>query len=536
MIRILVADKLASQALDRLKSTDDVEADVRLGLSPEELADVVGDYDGMIIRSSVKVTAAVLEKAGRLKAIARAGVGVDNVDLAAATTAGVLVMNTPDANTVSTAEHALALLFSLMRHIPDAHRHVVSGEWNRSAFTGHQLAGKTLGVIGMGRVGQAVAKRALACDMCVIGYDPLIGASVVMDGAVKLVGDLDEMLSRSDCVTLHAKVTPETRGMIGAERLSKMKPTAVLVNCARGDLVDEQALADALNGERIAGAAVDVYTQEPPVGNPLLSAKNIVLTPHLGASTTEAQTAVSLEAAEELCDYLKNEEVRSAVNLVGMVGHLSDVDRLYVDLSRRMGMVLSAWCATGISRLRVTTRGDAGQRLATALARQCMVELLSPHIHTRLNLVNADAVARERGIEIESVAHDAAGDVGDNVVATIETREGSHEVEGTVFNDGRPRILAIDGYRMDMVPERVLVLIFNDDQPGMIGLVGGVMGEHAINIADMTLSRRDQTALMLLKLDQVPDDAILARLRESAGIHSVRSVLLPPLDTSARKP
>jgi len=314
MYKILVADKIAEAGLAQLRAAGDVKFDVRAGLSPEELGAVVGDYDGMLIRSAVKVTSAALSKPGRLKAIARAGVGVDNVDLGAATEAGVLVLNTPDANTISTAEHTIALMLALHRRVVEGDSHVRGGGWNRSAYEGAQVAGRTLGIVGLGRIGRAVARRATGLEMKVIAFDPFLKGSSAMDGSVAMVSSLDELLATADCITLHASLAPDTKRMIGAAQLAKMKPGARLINCARGALLDENALADALNTGRIAGAAIDVYENEPPKDSPLLTAKNIVLTPHLAASTAEAQLRVSTDAVESLLAYLKNGEVRSAVN------------------------------------------------------------------------------------------------------------------------------------------------------------------------------------------------------------------------------
>ncbi len=532
MIRILVADKLAPAGLEKLQNTEGVEIDVKIGLDPDQLAREIPNFDGMIIRSGVTITAESLANPGKLRGIARAGVGVDNVDLAAATAAGVLVMNTPDANTVSTAEHTMALLLSTMRRIPDAHAHVRSGAWKRGDYVGKQLSGKTLAIVGLGRVGQAVARRAIGCDMRVIGYDPLIGAPTVLDGAVTLYEDFDAFLADADCVTLHAKLTDKTRHMLSTKQFAALKSSAVVINCARGDLIDESALADALNNGEIAAAAVDVYSAEPPKDNPLLAARNIVCTPHLGASTEEAQLAVAMEAVNTLLDYLCNGEIRSAVNVVGLPSHLTDRDRAYLDLTMRMSDILAAWCAEGISGVCLTTCGDNLQTLCPTLARQSMIGLLAPHTDVRLNLVNAASVAKERGIHIDYAARPQQDDYFENIQLTIKTRDGEHHVEGAVFADGRPRILAIDDYRMELVPEKQLVLIFNDDRPGVIGLVGNLFGDRGINIADMTLSRRDNKALMLLKLDQQPDDAILTQLRNEDNILSVQTVLLPSLVNS----
>ncbi len=529
MTRILVADKLASEGIEKLRSAAGVEVEVRTGLSPSELGGIVGEFDGMIIRSAVKVTADALAKTGRLRAIARAGVGVDNIDLQAATGAGVLVMNTPDANTISTAEHTMALLLALMRKIPAAHTHVLSGEWKRASFVGSQLASRTLGIVGLGRVGRAVARRALAFDMRVLGFDPFISGDTIFDGAVKVVRDVEELFKEADCLTLHAKVTDETRNLINRDAIALMKPTTVLVNCARGELVDQQALADALNEGKLAGAAIDVFPEEPPVGNPLLSAANVTLTPHLGASTAEAQAAVSLEAVDTLLDYLVRGEMRSAVNVVGLPAHFSAYDRSFLDLACRMGGILAPWCASGVRRIRLATYGSDLRKLTSTLSRQVIADILAPHIGARLNLVNADTVAKERGLEVDAVAHENALDYPDTVSVTVESGEGERSVEGTVFADGKPRILAIDGYRMEMTPEKRLVLIYNDDRPGVIGLVGKLFGDHGINIADMTLSRRERKALMVLKLDEEADESLLRSLREADEILDVRTILLPAL-------
>ncbi|HEY3244616.1 MAG TPA: phosphoglycerate dehydrogenase [Phycisphaerae bacterium] len=528
-----MADKLAEAGVERLRAAPEVSLDVRLGLSPAQLAKEVGAYDALIIRSGVQVTREVLASAGRLRAIARAGVGVDNVDVDAATAAGILVLNTPDANTISTAEHTLAMILAVYRRIPFAHAHVLAGQWQRNAFIGHQLAGQVLGLVGLGRVGRAVALRALAFEMQVVAYDPFVQESAVLEGRVSVLPELANVLRQVDCMSLHATLSPQTRGLIGAKELALMKPTAVLVNCARGELVDEAALAVALNVGRLGGAAVDVFSKEPPSGNPLLSAKNIVLTPHLGASTEEAQTAVSVDAVEALLDYLLRGQIRWAVNLTGLPAHLSPRDRAYLDLCSRMATLLSSFCGTGIERIRVTTYGESLERLTSTLARQAVVDLLSPHLSARLNLVNAEIHARSRGIALEHVNRSAAGNYTDSMMIGVGGRDCAHAVEGTVFIDGLPRILAIDEYRMEMVPEGPLVLIFNDDRPGVIGLVGTLFGRQQLNIADMTLSRRASTALMLLKLDEPAPPNVLDELRGLSGsggpILSVQTVSLPPI-------
>ncbi len=530
MLKILVADSIAEEGLAMLRARTGITVDVRTGLAPAEMGAIVGEYDGMIIRSGVKVTREILASPGKLRVIARAGVGVDNVDVPAATAAGVLVINTPDANTVSTAEHAVALMLATMRHLPQAHAHVMECKWERKAFVGRQLAGKTLGIVGLGRVGRAVAERAIGLKMNVIAFDPLLSGDTALDGRVRLAKKFDDLLPQVDVLTLHASMTPDSKKMIGKPQLDLMKPSAMLINCARGALVDEAALADALNNGRLAGAAIDVFATEPPGDSPLLTAKNIVLTPHLGASTEEAQTAVSTEAVESLLDYLCSGIIRGAVNVAGLPAHLTDRDRAYLDLTARMSAILSPLCAGGVDRVEVTTQGsETMTALCPTLALQAVVELMSPHIEGRLNLVNAAEFARERGIGVRHAGLTARRDYYEVVTLTIERLGESHSVEGAVFLDGLPHILSIDGYRMEVVPDGLLVLIFNDDQPGVIGLVGTLFGRHRINIADMTLSRRAKTALMLLKIDGTVPEAVLDELRAAAPpILSVRTVLLPP--------
>jgi len=535
MPHILVADKIADAGLERLRSAaPNVTFDVRHGLSPTELASTIGRYDGGLIRSEVRLTPETLASPGKLAAIARAGVGVDNVDLDAATAAGVLVLNTPDANTLSTAEHTVAMMLALHRKIPEAHQHVQSGQWKRGGFQGEQLAGKTLGIVGFGRIGRAVARRALALEMNVVAFDPFVTGGSAADGAVRLATDLTSLLAVADCVTLHATLSDNTEHMIGPAELGAMKRGAKLINCARGALVDESALAQALNSGHIGGAAIDVFEQEPPVGSPLLVAKNVVLTPHLAASTGEAQLQVSIDAVDALLAYLLHGEIRSAVNVTGMPARLAPRSRGFVDLCSRMGTILSPWCAQGVERVSVTVYGEQLQDVASILPWQAMAAVLGPHLEGRLNLVNAREQAQRRGIVVEHSTRSAQAHQRESVAASVVSRGQTHTIEGTVQTDGQPRILSIDGYPMEIVPERSIVLIFNDDRPGVIGLVGQAFGDAGINIADMALSRRRKTALMLLKLDAPLPASLQDALRsKSPPILSIHTVSLPALQVAA---
>lgn len=533
MPKILVADQIAEAGLERMRACPGVTFDVRHGLSPKELSEAVGQYEGMLIRSAVKVTSETLAKPGKLEVIARAGVGVDNVDLDAATAAGVLVLNTPDANTISTAEHTMAVMLALHRQVPQAHAHVASGQWKRGAFNGEELSGRTLGIVGFGRIGRAVAQRALAFEMKVVAFDPFVAGETTMNGAVRLVPDLMTLLSQCDCVTLHASLSDNTKHLISHPQLARMKKGAKLINCARGALIDEPALADALNSGQLSGAAVDVYENEPPVGSPLLTAKNMVLTPHLAASTSEAQLRVSIDAVDAVLAYLQRGEIRSAVNVAGLPTKVAPHHRPFLDLCSRMGAVLSTWCQEGVECVRVTVQGDSLQEIAPSLPWQALVAMLTPHLDARVNLVNAKEQAKKRGIVVEHASQTPRSNWPDTVVVSVRSRGREHEIEGTVFGDGRPRILSIDDYRMELVPENTIALIFNDDRPGVIGLVGQTFGNAGINIADMTLSRRGQTALMVLKLDApMPGQLRDTLAAMNPPIQSVRTVTLPPLSNS----
>ncbi len=530
MHRILVADKLADEGLERLKREPQVAVDVRTGLPPAELASILGEYDGMLIRSGVKVTADVLTKPGKLRVIARAGVGVDNVDLNAATRAGVLVINTPDANTLSTAEHTFAVMLAMARQVPAACSDLKAGNWNRARFEGTQLAGKTLGVVGLGRVGRAVAVRALAFEMNVVALDPFVQDESALDGRVRLVKSIDELLAQCDYVTIHAVMSDATRGMIGAEQLKKAKRGLRVVNCARGGIIDETALADAIRNGHIAGAALDVFAQEPPPkDHPLMALPQVICTPHLGASTIEAQTAVSIEAVDAMLDYLLRGQIRGACNLVGLPSKMSPRDLAAADLAGRMGAILSSLCQQGIGSVTLTTHGASLAPVAPALQRFALSALLAPFVTDRLNVVNVDSFARQRGI---TVRHDNRPDSRgptERICLAVEAHGDRHEIEGTIFVDDRPRILALDGYPMNIVPEGEMLLIFNDDRPGVIGHVGTTLGNLQINVADMALSRHASRALMVLKLDAPASPEAITALRASRSILQLKSVSLPPL-------
>jgi D-3-phosphoglycerate dehydrogenase len=543
--KILVADKLAEEGLNFLKQSG-IAFDAKVGLKEDELAAEVGKYDALIVRSGAKVTAKVLAEPGMLKAIARAGVGVDNIDLEAATSKGILVMNTAEASTLSTAEHALALMMSLARKIPAAHQSLRSGalDWKkRSQYQGTQLAGKTLGVVGMGRIGRTVASRAIAMEMTVLGYDPYFSAQTALDGKVRIIRDFDEFLSHLDVITFHVPGGEQTRHLINRDRLfgGKVKPNLLIVNDARGEVIDELAVADALKEKKIAGAAIDVYQTEPPAkDHPLFGLENAVLTPHLGASTDEAQTAVSVDACKAIVAYLENGEIRGAVNAGGIKLDLPPDEAPLLQLASRIGTLLAGLCEEGYKTITLRASGQRAQKHMATLLRLATVELLRPHLDTPVNVINVEHIARQRGIELVMIPEPQppAGLVGDIVGVRADSPNGeSQRVLGTVYADGLPRVLRIGGFAMDMIPEGQMVLILNKDQPGVIGTVGTSFGDANVNIADMVISRQidkdgQAHALMVLKTDSEPPEALINRLKARPGIVRVKPLTLPPRATN----
>ena len=540
--RILIADKLADEGLELLTS-EGIDFDVKIGLKEDELASIIGQYDAMAVRSGVKATAKVLENPGKLKAIARAGVGVDNIDLDAATAQGVLVLNTAAASTLSTAEHALALMFALARKVPAAHAHVAGGGWKRGDYKGTQLAGKTLGVVGLGRIGQTVATRALALEMTVLGFDPFFSGDAALDGKVKLLRDFDDFLSKVDVITFHVPGTEQTHHLLNRHRLFNVaRPNLLVVNDSRGEVIDEYAVADAIREKKIAGAAIDVFETEPPAkDHPLLGLENVVLTPHLGASTDEAQQAVAFEACKALAAYLKRGEIVGAVNAGGIKLDLPPDEAPLAELASRIGGLLAGLVEGGYKSITLRASGPRAQKHLSTLLRLAAVELLRPHLTPPVNVINVEHLAHSRGIEMSAVKEPAPpqGLVGDIIGVRVETDSGetgkpeSRRILGTAYADGLPRVLRIDDFALDMVPEGPMVLIENDDRPGVIGDVGAAFGKAGVNIADMVISRvktptGGASALMVLKTDARPSDALLTDLRGKANVRRVKSLTLPP--------
>lgn len=538
-IRILIADKLAPEGAAYLEQQPDVQVTSQTGLEGDALAEALAEHDGVVIRSAVKIREDVLKRTvstgkSRLKAIARAGVGVDNIDLEAATKHGIVVMNSASASTITTAEHAFALMIALARNIGPAYRTMADGGWDRSKFVGTQLQGKTLGVVGLGRIGQTMAHRAIAFGMNVIGFDPFINADSVLDGQVPLARSFDELVSQVDVVSFHVPKTDDTTNMLSSAQFAKARPGLLVINAARGGIVDEQALLEALDAGRCGGAAIDVYPSEPPADDdPLRRHPKVLCTPHLGASTVEAQEAVAVDACKALLTYLRGEGATGALNVRGLDLNLSDRQKALTDLSRRMVALLDA--SERVSRIKAVKfecRGDSVASRADTIARFALADLLRGHLDEPVNVINAALVAEHRHIDFSTVIGPETDE--DRIAIEITGEARAIRVEGAMYADNQPRVTSIDGYRMDMIPAGHMVLLTNTDEPGRIGLVGRIFGESNTNIAEMVIGRRKrgagQVAMMILKLDQAPSDKVLTDLREADGILSVAAVELPEVD------
>jgi D-3-phosphoglycerate dehydrogenase len=529
MPRVLIADKLEAAGVELLAAAG-TEVDNRPGLKGDELKAAIRAADALICRSQPKLSAEFFDDVGKLRAIARAGVGVDNIDVSAATRKGVVVMNTPGGNTVSAAEHTIALLLALARRVPAADATMKRGGWDRNTFVGTEVAGKTLGVIGLGRIGREVARRAKGLDMRVLALDPFVTAAKAAELGYDTAASLDELLPKVDFLTVHVPGGAQTKSLIGARELGLMKKTARVLNVARGGIIDEQALADALAAGTVAGAGVDVFTVEPVAAdNPLLKAPNVVLTPHLGASTLEAQESVAIEAAQLIADFLLRGQVANAVNMAAVnPAELAEV-RPYVDLARRLGL-LQAQVAQGAVRKAVLSyRGDLAGQKTKLLTAAFTAGLLEYRLSGGVNLVNAELLARERGIEIVESANPKKGDFAALLHTEVETEQGTTVAAGTLFGDQYVRLVQLGPFRMEGYLDGVLLVFTHRDVPGLIGFVGTIFGTHGVNIAQMTVGRQAPggEAIGILNLDSPPPEQALAAVTGHPKISSVTVVKLP---------
>ncbi|MDQ6794058.1 MAG: phosphoglycerate dehydrogenase [Chloroflexota bacterium] len=523
-MRVLVAEPLAREGVELLRAQHEV--DERPGLSREELCASIGEYEALVVRSQVAVDAELIAAGAKLVVIGRAGVGVDNVDLDAATRAGITVVNAPTGNTIAAAEHTLALMFGLARHIAAADASVRRGEWKRGQFTGNELRGRTLGIIGLGKIGQAIADRARALEMPVLGVDPFVTAEQAALHGVELV-DLDGLLTRSDVVTVHVPLTRTTRGLIGLDAVARMKPGALLLNVARGGVVDEAAVAQALRKGRLGGAAIDVFEHEPPTDSPLLDAPNTLLTPHLGASTEEAQVLVAEEVASQVLDVLAGRPARYAVNAPLLTPETARAIAPYLPLAETLGRFFAQFSRTGVRALTLEIAGDLAEYDASPLVAAVLRGLLETATTQRVNLVNAGALARARGIALVERKTPDAGAFSALLSLSGQSGDRTTTVAGTVAN-GEPRLTRLDDYWLDMAPADVMLITRHRDKPGTMGRIGQMLGDADVNISAMHLARTRprEDAFMILALDDEVPSSVVDAIRSNDAVLDVWTIRL----------
>ncbi|MBE9031630.1 phosphoglycerate dehydrogenase [filamentous cyanobacterium LEGE 11480] len=526
MLKVLVSDPIDQVGINILSQVATV--DVKTNLSPEQLVEVIGEYDALMIRSGTQVTAEVIESGQKLKIIGRAGVGVDNVDVTMATRKGIVVVNSPEGNTIAAAEHALAMMMSMSRYIPAADASMKEGKWNRKAFTGVEVYKKTLGVVGLGKIGAHVATVAHAMGMRLLAFDPFVSAERADQLNCQLV-EMDVLLRDSDYVTLHIPKTPETANLINAESIAKMKPTARIINCARGGIIDEAALATALAEGRLGGAGIDVYGSEPLGESPLRDlGREIVLTPHLGASTEEAQVNVAIDVAEQIRDVLLGNSARSAVNIPGLRPDVVEKLKPYLQLAETLGNLVGQLAGGRIEALNITLRGDLASAQSQPIVVAALKGLLSHALQERVNYVNASIEAKERGIHVTETKDESSRDYSGSLRLVATGNLGEHSVDGALLGDEEMRVTSLDDFPINVPPSRHMLFTLHKDMPGLIGRIGSLLGSFNVNIASMQVGRKivRGDAVMVLSLDDPLPDNILNEIKQVAGITDAYTVTL----------
>ncbi|MDV2996555.1 MAG: D-3-phosphoglycerate dehydrogenase [Chroococcidiopsis sp. SAG 2025] len=526
MAKVLVSDPIDQAGIDILSQVATV--DVKIGLTPEQFVQAIPEYDALMIRSGSRITREIIEAGHQLKIIGRAGVGVDNVDVPAATRQGIVVVNSPEGNTIAAAEHAIAMMLALSRYIPDANASVKRGEWDRKTFVGAEVYKKTLGVVGLGKIGSHVATAAKAMGMKLLAYDPFISTERAEQLGCRLV-EVDILLQEADYITLHIPKTPETTHLINAEALAKMKPNARIINCARGGIIDEAALAEALKAGKIAGAALDVFEEEPLKESPLRAlGKEIILTPHLGASTTEAQVNVAIDVAEQIRDVLLGLPARSAVNIPGLSPDILEELRPYMQLAETLGNLVGQLAGGRVDLLNVKLQGELATNKSQPLVVAALKGLLSQALRERVNYVNASVEAKERGIRIIETRDAAIRDYAGSLHLSAKGSMGEHSVTGALLGDGEIRITNIDEFPINIPPSSHMLFTLHRDMPGIIGKLGSLLGSFNVNIASMQVGRKivRGDAVMVLSLDDPLPDGILTEITKVAGIRDAYTVTL----------
>lgn len=513
-MKILISDSMSAKAVEVLKNTPGLDVDVITGLKPEELKAKIKDYHGLVVRSSTKVTAEILEAAENLKVVGRAGTGVDNVDMPAATKKGVVVMNTPGGNTVTTAEHAISMMMALARKIPQATASMKRGEWEKKKFEGTEITGKTLGILGVGNIGSVVAARAQGLRMNVISYDPFISVEAADKLGISLVS-IDDLYKKSDFISIHVPLTAETKNIVNAEAFKKMKKGVKIINCARGGIVNEVDLAEAIKAKIVSGAALDVFEKEPtPADNPLLQMEEVILTPHLGASTFEAQESVAIAIAEQIADYLTTGTIRNAVNVPSVPADLLAALGAYIALGEKLGSFQGQILTGGVEEIAVEYSGEVVNYDVAPITIACIKGLLDQVLDTYVNFVNAPFVAKERGIKVIEMKSSRATDFASSITIKVKTKETESVVEGALFGKKEPRIVRIDKFFLDAVPEGYLLLLQNEDKPGVIGNVGTLLAANNINIARLHLGRQSVggEAVSVWSIDTPPAKGLIEKI------------------------
>ncbi|MDD5291607.1 MAG: phosphoglycerate dehydrogenase [Candidatus Omnitrophica bacterium] len=526
MYKILVSDKLSEKGLNILKENKEFKVDVKTGLKPEELKSIIAGYDALLVRSSTKVTKEIID-ASSLKVIGRAGVGLDNVDLEAATNKGIIVMNSPSGNTISTAEHTMSLMLSMSRNIAVADKSMKSGEWNRSKFTGVELYNKTLGIVGLGRIGQAVAKRAMSFGMKVIAYDPFISKEAAEKLGIELV-ELNKLFSDSDYITFHIPLTEETKDLISAKQIPLLKKGVRIINCARGGIVNEEDLAKAVEEGKISGVALDVYVKEPPKDLALAKFDNVVLTPHLGASTEEAQVNVAVEIVEQVRDALLGLEIRNAANFPSVDTQTYKTLQPMFNLAEKMGQLMGQLAEGRINGVDVIYSGEISKFDTTALTMSVMKGLLTPVLKDTVNFINAISLAKERSIKVREEKSSESEDFTSLIILKVKTEKDKYLVAGTLLTKKDPRIVKINGFYVEAIPQGNMLIIYNLDKAGIIGNLGTLLGKYNINIAGMTFGRLNKggEAITVLNIDSAPSKELLDKIKKLKYIEEVRAIKL----------
>ncbi|MEG3155358.1 phosphoglycerate dehydrogenase [Sphingomonas sp. RB1R13] len=519
-VKVLISDQMDPRAAAIFRERG-IHVDEITGKTPDELAAIVGDYDGLAIRSSTKVTARILDAATNLKVVGRAGIGVDNIDIPAATARGVVVMNTPFGNSITTAEHAIALMFALARQLPEADASTQAGKWEKNRFMGVEVTGKTLGLIGAGNIGSIVASRALGLKMKVVAFDPFLTPERAVEMGVEKV-ELDQLLARADFITLHTPLTDQTRNILSAANIAKTKKGVRIINCARGGLIDEAALKDALDSGQVGGAALDVFESEPAKASPLFNTPNFVSTPHLGASTSEAQVNVAIQVAEQMSDYLLLGGVTNAMNMPSLSAEEAPRLKPYMALAEKLGSLVGQLAHGSIACLSIETEGAAAALNAKPITGAVLAGFMRVHSDT-VNMVNAPVLAKERGLDVREVRHDREGDYHTLLRVSARTQAGERTVAGTLFGNSAPRLVELFGVKVEADLVGDMLYIVNEDRPGFIGRLGTLLGEANINIGTFHLGRiAGGDAILLLSVDEPVGPDVVAKVEALAGVKLVR--------------